>query len=358
MRDVEQILEEMVAINSVFPNEHELGSYCKDLLDDFGFDVQVVELDGRPNIIAVRGNPRIGFYGHLDTVPVYGEWSTDPFHLTRKGDRLYGLGAADMKGGIAAFLSALSKGEEDALVVLCSDEENISAGAHKLVQQDVLPKVDLLISAEPLTMDDVDGTILLGRRGRVVFSVDVHAESGHAAMGTGINAIEVASSLILALNSYPCRSTDEMKQSLFVRHVEGSTESLSFPEHARFLVDMHLANGQDVESEKQRLERFLKSRYPRVDVDVLPRPTPYLMPFTTSPNIEPVKVFSRCVEQVFGTARYGYGPSVADDNVFAQALPVISFGPYGGNIHHFDEWVEVKSLHRVRDVFSTLIKSI
>ena len=131
-----KILENLVGINSVFPQEKKVGDYLYSSLKDLGFDVikQKVMVQ-RYNILAQKGQGKnaLLIFGHLDTVSITDKtkWKTDPFVLTTNGDRLYGLGAWDMKGGIASILTAVKDFEPNnyklklAFVV---DEENYSLG--------------------------------------------------------------------------------------------------------------------------------------------------------------------------------------------------------------------------------------
>jgi acetylornithine deacetylase/succinyl-diaminopimelate desuccinylase-like protein len=107
-----RLLEEMVSIPSVVNEEKELAEYVASELEALGLrpKLQMVEED-RPNVVALwssgRPGPMLMLNGHLDTVPVCEGWSTDPFKPIVKEDRSDGLGALDMKGGLACLLTAL-----------------------------------------------------------------------------------------------------------------------------------------------------------------------------------------------------------------------------------------------------------
>src|SRR3989338_1206630 len=105
-----ELLRKLVSINSIFPNEKELVEFLEVYLKDLGFSVsrQFVS-ENRFNIIAEKGSgsKSLLFYGHMDTVPVYGSWNTNPFILSENEDLLYGLGVNDMKGGLVAILKAV-----------------------------------------------------------------------------------------------------------------------------------------------------------------------------------------------------------------------------------------------------------
>ncbi|MBW2459740.1 MAG: M20/M25/M40 family metallo-hydrolase, partial [Deltaproteobacteria bacterium] len=119
MTPTEQLLGDLLRIDSTQGREGALGSYLCDLLEPHGYQVrrQPVAPSSRAaepsdpfNLILTRGAPRLFLFGHLDTVQAVGgggaEWSRPPFGATVEDGRMYGLGAVDMKGGIAAFVSA------------------------------------------------------------------------------------------------------------------------------------------------------------------------------------------------------------------------------------------------------------
>ncbi|MFA6328945.1 MAG: M20/M25/M40 family metallo-hydrolase, partial [Candidatus Micrarchaeia archaeon] len=129
------LLRKLVSINSVFGSEGEMGEFLEAQLARQGFSVRRVEIaPGRFNVVGERGSrgKPILLYGHMDTVPPYGEWEGgDPFRLREEEDKLSGLGVFDMKAGVAAMLCACGERTDRRLrVVFGVDEENDSEGAH------------------------------------------------------------------------------------------------------------------------------------------------------------------------------------------------------------------------------------
>jgi succinyl-diaminopimelate desuccinylase len=159
----------------------------------------------RTNVIATRrsGKPMLGLYFHVDTVPVAPGWTSDPFDLTRDGDRLIGLGACDMKGTIAAVLLALraakASGLElgyDPMLLLCTDEEaGLYPGVRYLAEQGRLEGHILNFngSAAP--------RIWAGCFGLFTLTVRIHGKAAHAGerRRDGANAIEAALPILNAL---------------------------------------------------------------------------------------------------------------------------------------------------------------
>ena len=106
------LLKKLVSFNSVFPHEKELAHFLAEELKKLGFKVEMQQFDGnRYNVLASRGTvgKPVLLYGHIDTVPAYSydHVNRDPFKLEEKDGKLYGLGAYDMKAGIAAMLKAV-----------------------------------------------------------------------------------------------------------------------------------------------------------------------------------------------------------------------------------------------------------
>jgi succinyl-diaminopimelate desuccinylase len=161
----------------------------------------------RTNLIARRpaGRPDCGLYFHVDTVPAAAGWPSDPLHLERVGDRLIGLGAADMKGSIAAILLALRAAQAcgvvlayDPVLLFCTDEEGgLYPGIRYLAEQGHLP--DHLLNFN----GSAEARIWAGCFGLFNLLVRIHGQAVHAGegnrQGAGVNAIDGALPLLNAI---------------------------------------------------------------------------------------------------------------------------------------------------------------
>lgn len=106
MNEIET-LKKLVEYNTIRDKENiEIINYISNYLKDLGFKI---EKKKKYLIMSIGNDYKLGFIGHSDTVDTTDGWLTNPFTLTQKDDLLYGLGACDMKGGIAAFLQALKE---------------------------------------------------------------------------------------------------------------------------------------------------------------------------------------------------------------------------------------------------------
>jgi acetylornithine deacetylase/succinyl-diaminopimelate desuccinylase-like protein len=184
-----RLLEEMVAIPSVVNEERELAEYLKAELEALGLETRLQHVEGdRVNVIGLHGFPEPGrmlmFNGHMDTVPVCEGWSTDPFEPVVSEGKLYGLGSADMKGGLACALTAvkaLIEAEEDMKGTLAFTgvvgEEAYSKGAKALLKTK-MAEADAVIIGEPYSGTG-PGAIPLGITGKVLYDITVKGRSAH-----------------------------------------------------------------------------------------------------------------------------------------------------------------------------------
>ncbi|HEX7821800.1 MAG TPA: succinyl-diaminopimelate desuccinylase [Sphingobium sp.] len=142
------------------------------------------------NLLAIRTNgegPHVAFAGHLDVVPPGGAWTNDPFTPTRAGDLLYGRGAVDMKGAIAAFVAAAAR--ESALpgtvsLIITGDEEGAATYGTPVLMQHMAARgitPDLCLVGEPTSAHRLGDVVKIGRRGSVNMWIAVEGVQGHVA---------------------------------------------------------------------------------------------------------------------------------------------------------------------------------
>lgn len=107
----EEILEKLVSFNNIDDLENiEIMDFAGNYLKELGFKIEYIynKVKDKKCLVAKFGKPNLLFIGHTDTVNC-NDWDYNPFKLTKDGDKLHGLGTCDMKGGIAAFISAVSE---------------------------------------------------------------------------------------------------------------------------------------------------------------------------------------------------------------------------------------------------------
>lgn len=177
-------------------------------LEPLGFQCDIQPIEGWPgkyNLVAVKGSGPGGLVlaGHTDTVPCNPElWQQDPFTLTEKDGRFYGLGATDMKGFFPVVLAALEKFRdtplrEPVIILATADEESSMCGARALAKQGT-PKARYAVIGEPTGMRPIRM-----HKGIMMESVRVIGQAGHSSdPSLGKNALEVMNGVINHLLVY------------------------------------------------------------------------------------------------------------------------------------------------------------
>lgn len=217
--DALALTRELVAIDSQNPGPYEdqIVRYVDGWARDRGFETQTLDpVQGRPNLI-VRvdrgGGGHLGLSGHLDTKPIgdaLSEWNTPPLELTVIGDEAFGLGATDMKGGVAAMMLAIERfaagdGAGTVSLVLTADEEQGSdAGAKALCASGLLPEVDDIVIGEPSGIAEPWEAIYLVSRGICCFDIEVMTTQGHSGLSRslGRNATLHVADLLHAFETF------------------------------------------------------------------------------------------------------------------------------------------------------------
>ncbi len=349
----------MVKIKSVYPGEYRFGKFLRAYLTRHGFRVTEQKIsERRYNYFASRGagGKAVLFYGHLDTVPLTdrSKWRTDPFILTKRGGRLYGLGAYDMKGGIAAFLDACARTSGYVKILLASDEEWISEGAWAAVRRrSFFDDVDLIISPEPNFGMGMHG-ILTGRTGRSLFTVSFTGKPAHIVQhGKGIDAMPYLATFID--NFYKNRERLFFSRGTFaqVRAVEGEAVGMSVCGEASAVVEVFPNHTDTIADIQKRIQSLTTAR-----VRLKPRKTPYLPGYYFA-SFPDQQVISNLIQERTGkTMKLHTRMSVGDDNVLATlGIPVITWGPDGGNAHTPNEFVSESSLTVLSQMFCEYLKN-
>lgn len=199
--EVINLARELIKIRSVNPpgDVSEIAYYLKDIMERDGLTVRIVEPEkGRVSVISSIGSnkPELIFNGHTDVVPPgdISRWAIDPFGGAVLGEYLYGRGASDMKGGLAALVKAfltLAKYESElngkvTLVAVADEETGGFFGTRYLVENNVVLG-DYVIIGEPTGMDYID----IGQRGAIWLKLISRGVATHGSLSPymGVNAI-------------------------------------------------------------------------------------------------------------------------------------------------------------------------
>jgi acetylornithine deacetylase/succinyl-diaminopimelate desuccinylase-like protein len=356
--DVEEAAEltrSLVAIRSLPGEEAEVQDAVANWLDRAGLNPIAKDVvPNRPNVTVTIANgpgPTMMFNGHVDTAIIDPTWDPNRLWGKREGDKLYGLGASDMKAGVAAALMATRALDQrrdlwSGTLVLTSviDEEAFSLGALAVVDSGLRPDYSVVTES---TLP----AALIGSFGKVLVRVDVTGHAAHASWpDQGINAAVEAARFAARLSEAPLGTHPKIKpsQSVLSFHSGPTTyQSITVPDQARLLINWHTAPGESADDVVSRLKALANSLASPASF-VFSVDDPYYPAWETPVDAPLLIAFSRAYESEFGNpppfAYTGYG----DTNLFSDAgIPTMMFGARGANFHQADEWVDVNSIGSV-----------
>ncbi len=330
--------------------------------------------------------------GHTDTVDVKHGWESDPFCITPytvdSRERWYGLGANDMKGGLAAILAAgaaFTPTDISLKVAFVVDEEFYSLGAHALCQSDFLDDVALAILPEigdgANTFDEQ--WVGLGRLGRREFEFEVIGNACHGAdafiRSDMVNAVHEAAKLEVALiqhclsskRSFSGLGTEHFARpvmnSLFLSQHTGGAATLSIPDKAGCLLDRTFLPDESAEQELRALNGLISKLQAeavidpraRISVRERARPTPACQPYFFDPKNPLIQLAIDAARKHAKFVSLGIGRSVADENIIAaRGIPTVTLGPVGEGSHTAKEWVDPESVSRLTSIFVSILEKI
>jgi len=237
------------------PGEGDCARTLASVLDDWGFSVQLMEsVPGRPNVVArigPRDAPALMLNGHLDVVGVEG-MIHNPFSAQIRGDRIYGRGSADMKGGVAAMCAAAAKGAQadssrQILVTAVVDEEYESLGMRALLADGI--RADAAIITEPTRL-----AICPAHRGFVWMDIVVTGRAAHGSRyDIGVDAITHTGLLLAQLERLErTRESGPRHQllgrgSLHASKIQGGVGMSTYPELCNLAIERRTLPGESAE---------------------------------------------------------------------------------------------------------------
>jgi acetylornithine deacetylase len=380
---VRQVLttEELLARLIAFDTTSHLGNlpliaFVEEYLDGWAVPHFRVDYEAgkKTNLFATIGPPIAGgivLSGHTDVVPVTGQdWSSDPFTLTARGDRLFGRGTSDMKGFIAVILAAVPRFLEARLrtpihFALSCDEEVGCRGVRPLVAhlRDRLPRPRAVIVGEPTSMQVVNA-----HKSALTFKTEVKGHEAHSSLTHhGVNAIMVAGELLGEVNRIrrdveaagdPTGRFDPPYSTVHVGLIEGGTAKNIIARKCRFDWETRLLPTADPDAVPRRFEAFARSLEPAMR-DIAPdtgiaTEIVNVVPALTPEDGSPAEHLALHLANANATHAVSY---CTEAGLFQQiGIPAVVCGP--GSIeqaHKPDEFIEVGELRRCEDFIGKLI---
>jgi len=382
--DARSLLKDLIAIPSVNPMgrdgdgpefyETRVTEYLREWFDRLGVPCETLEVtEGRCNVLARfesdSHSPTVLLDAHQDTVPVDG-MTIDPFTPVEENGRIYGRGACDVKGGMAAMLAAFARlvqkpPETAANVVLsCTcDEEATVTGICDLVRLWTDPARGGSVLAAPpdyaVVAEPTELNVVVAHRGATRWTIRTTGTACHSSQPEqGVNAIYRMAKVVTALDEYARQLPESVPPhplcgpaTLSVGRIVGGSSVNTVPDDCVIEIDRRCIPGEDGRAVIEDVRRFLQQRLDFTP-EFLP---PWIIAHTLSDehNGPLADALLRHIAEVAGRKeKIGVPYGTHASRIAETGVPAVVFGP--GSIaqaHTRDEWISVEQLEQAAEVY-------
>ncbi len=370
MSETLTLLKDLIRRESVTPEDAGCQDVLVERLSKLGFKEERLNFDDTQNIWLRRGEvkPLLTFLGHTDVVPPgpLERWDSPPFEPTIREGKLYGRGAADMKGGIACFVTALERfisnhpeHKGSIAVMITSDEEGIASnGVVKVIEvlEKRNEKIDWCLVGEPSSNKKLGDVIRVGRRGSLCAKLTVHGTQGHVAYPEiAENPIHSFAPALKALTEEVWDNGNQFfpPTSLQVSNINAGTGAENIiPGSAEIQFNLRFCTELDEQTIKQRTAAIFDQYDFRYDLQWRLSGNPFL---TEGGAL--IDAAHLAIKKVTGfETRDDTGGGTSDGRFIAPTgAQVIELGPLNESIHKINENVSIDDLDVLSEIYENML---
>ena len=365
--DVVALAQRLLACPSVTPATGAVFAELESMLAPLGFTVDRFIAGEAPdgpveNLLAWRttgAGPHFAYAGHLDVVPPGAGWTSDPFAPDIRGDLLYGRGAVDMKGSIAAFVAALSDLPDDLpgtiSLIITGDEEGPAvhgtlALMDRMATRGLRP--DFCLVGEPTSTQRLGDVVKIGRRGSVNMWITVQGAQGHVAYPhLADNPIPRLVRILAAIEAEELdQGTDWFQPSnIEITDLEvGNPAHNVIPGQATARISIRFNDQHSGASLIERMKELAAVEGGTVEARISGES------FLTQPG--PLSdLVTAAVRDVTGVeAELSTTGGTSDARFLSRLCPVVEFGLNNATMHKLDEAVAVQDLRDLQRIYARI----
>lgn len=368
-----ELAQSLIRKPSITPSDQGCCDLIGERLEAIGFKLEFMNQNRVSNLWAKRGqgHPVVVFAGHTDVVPPgqNAKWDTPAFIPVIKDGFLYGRGASDMKGSLAAMVVAVEQfvahyPEHQGAIgfMLTSDEEGVAIEGTKHIVNTLLARneaIDCAIVGEPTTNQRLGDSIRIGRRGSINCKITLHGKQGHVGYPEQlINPIHTSSRLIYKLSSkrwdMPSRFFPSTSCQLVKLHSESGAMNVT-PADLELWFNFRYSPRNSFHKIKAYVEKKIIKYGLKADIKWDHEAEPYL---TKRGSLR--KSLQKIIQKECGLKpKLTTGGGISDGRFIKQiAKQVIELGPSNKTIHQANERVSLTELDLLRHVYFKLLEDI
>ena len=358
------LAQALIRCASVTPADAGAQGVLGDALRQLGFTVTPLRFGNIENLFARlgTGSPHFCFAGHTDVVPVgAATWQAEPFSGEVRNGILYGRGACDMKGGIAAFVAAVAQHgppRGSISMLITGDEEGVATdGTVRVLEwmqaNSQIP--DFCVVGEPTCPVQLGDMVKIGRRGSLNASVTIHGTQGHVAYPQRAdNPVHRMIRAAAALTAAPLDAGNDWFQPSSLQFTSldvGNTVTNVIPAAALAMLNIRFNNQHSGASLSAWLRAVLEQHAERFDLDIAISGESFL----TEPGGQ-VDKLRRAIVAVSGVEpKLDTGGGTSDARFISRYCPVAEFGLVGATMHQANERVPVAELRDLARIYRAIL---
>ncbi len=370
-----KLAQELIRFPTVKTEDKGIMKFLSRKLSLIGFRCKIIRSKGSGtksalNLYAKYGNSKrhINFLGHTDVVANLKNWKIPPFKgVVRKG-YLNGRGSQDMKGGIACFISAISKFIKNKKfkgsisIIIAADEETTGFGTPAIIKylKKRREKIDFSIVAEPSSNKSIGDEIRIGRRGSMNGIVTVYGKSGHSAFaGSYINPCTALAKIIAKLKSSSLDNGTKFMPPSNLEFTKMNVDNLSenvVPQSASAKFNVRFNSKHKSASLKKKLSKIINvvAKKEKCKTKIEYRVSGEA--FYTKPNKE-IYMVKKIVKKITGNSAKLNCRGGTSDSRFLGSIPRLELGLRNTTIHMADERSPISDLKKLTKIYYNILEN-
>ena len=370
-----KLAQELIRFPTVKTEDKGIMRFLSKKLTAIGFRCKIIKSKGTGSKPALnlyarfgKSKPHINFLGHTDVVANLKNWKIPPFKAVVKKGYLNGRGSQDMKGGVACWISAVSKFiknkkfQGSISIIISADEETTGHGCPAVMKylSKKDERIDFTVVGEPSSNRSVGDEIRIGRRGSMNGVVSIYGKSGHSAFaGTYINPCTALAKVISKLKSVSLDNGTKFMPPSNLEFTKINVDNLSenvVPQSASAKFNVRFNSKHKSSSLKRKLSKIINSVAKKEKCKTKIEYRVSGEAFYTKPNKE-IYMVKKIIKKVTGNSAKLNCRGGTSDSRFLGSIPRLELGLRNTTIHMVDERSPISDLKKLTKIYYKILEN-